>query len=151
MKAVIVLEALRNGCNSCSSIADYATKRQISMSEKTIHRHVKLLRDLGYIIYESERGFVLKGEGAKNNTAKFGTSAYPIIILKIIAQFKYRHPDQKTIINLIKVYYGCEVNRKAVGRNIKRLRELGYIIERRRGGYKLVAESDAIRNETELK
>ena len=142
MKAVIVLEALRNGCNSYSSIANYAIERHsVSISEKTIRRHIKVLRNLGYIINENRFGLVFAGEGKMNKNAQFGTSAYPILILKIIAKFKYNHPKQKGIIDLINVYYGCKINRKAVGRNLKALKAMGYPIERdAHGGYLLVSD-----------
>ena len=141
MKAVIVLEALRKGYNSYSGIASYAIEhRKISISEKTIRRHIELLRNLGYQINKNEHGFTLEGKTMPNKNVKFGTSAYPLILLRILQQCTFFRPDQALIISLFRAEYGCKVNRKAVGRNIKGLRELGYNIEHTKEGYKLIKE-----------
>ena len=141
MKAVIVLEALQNRRNSYSSIASYAIERHnVSISEKTIRRHIELLQNLGYKINKNEHGFILEGKTMPNKNVKFGTSAYPLMILRILQQYKFVRPDQALIIRFFRTEYGCKVNRKAIGRNIKALKALGYQIEHTKEGYKLIKE-----------
>ncbi len=138
MKAVIVLEALREGCDSYSGIASYAIERHgVSISEKTIRRHIELLRNLGYEINKNGQGFILGGDVRPVKKGKLGTSAYPLILLRILQGLNFYCPKQAAIVVFFRADYGCRINRKAVGRNIKGLRELGYNIVRIDGGYKL--------------
>ena len=63
-----------------------------------------------------------------------GTSAYPLLILK---QLNDEPQTQQEIIDAIAKEYGCVIDRKAVGRHIDLLKELGYNIQHDQDGYTL--------------
>lgn len=135
---VIILSRLKSGHGvtpkdfDCTDWDDEDEEEQ--MRGRTVYRHIKMLRDLGYIINKKERGFTLEGKTAPNNV-KFGKSAYPIMILDVLENAD-KPLLQKGIIEEIKnTYHGTTIHRKAIGNIIDELRELGYNIEHTREGY----------------
>ena len=137
---VIILQRLKNGHGIDPKSYDYTDEddedEEEQMRGRTVYRHIKMLRDLGYIINKKEHGFTLEGKTAPNNV-KFGKSAYPIMILDVLENAD-KPLLQKEIIEEIKnTYHGTTIHRKAIGNIIDELRELGYNIEHTREGYKL--------------
>ena len=155
MKAVVVFDALRNGCKSYSSIARYADVCGVAISEKTIRRHINLLWSIGYKVHESKDGFLITGRpkvlrNHKSNDPSIidpCPSAYPILILNIFEGIENFRLDQKTILFLLKKDYKCNISRRALSRNINGLRELGYIIDHNKEGYKLLGKIKVLNGE----
>ena len=132
---VIVLEALQQGCASYEEIKQYGENRHhVSISERTIRRHMKLLSDLGYQINKNERGFTIEGKTTPNTNIKFKTSAHALIILEILSRENRLGFSREQIISLMWRDYRCVVTRKALWRNLKTLRALVYKIEKRLWG-----------------
>lgn len=114
----------------------YGVGEKAPMSMRTVYRHIKMLRDLGYVIAKKEDGFSLEGKTAPKRDVVFGTSAYPIMLLDVLEEAE-KPLLQEDIINAILKKYHVSIHRKAIGRLIKGLIELGYDIEHTREGYKL--------------
>lgn len=73
----------------------------------------------------------------------WGTSSYPILILKTLENS--REPlDQQAIIYRIETTYDTTIERKAVGRNIALLKDLGYDIRRDETGYYIPKKACAL-------
>lgn len=73
----------------------------------------------------------------------FGTSAYPLLILRTLEE-AIAPMDQRELIAQIQRTHGVTPERKAVGRNVALLKALGYDIRRERGGYVLLRESGSL-------
>ena len=64
----------------------------------------------------------------------WGTSSYPLLILRILENSS--NPlDQQRIISHIEAAYDTTIERKAIGRNITLLKDLGYDIKHNSEGY----------------
>ena len=64
----------------------------------------------------------------------WGTSAYPLMILREL-ESSQKPLDQQQIISNIEVAYDTTIERKAIGRNISLLKDLGYDIQHNGEGY----------------
>ncbi len=115
----------------------YGVGEKAPMSMRTVYRHIKLLRDLGYVIIKKEGGFSLEGKTAPKNI-KFGTSAYPIMILQILEDAENPLQQSEIIERVQKRFNGTTIHRKAIGNSIKDLIELEYKIEHTKEGYVLL-------------
>jgi len=145
---VLILAELKSGCHIDPKLYNdddeakykyegaYGAGEKAPMSMRTVYRHIKMLRDLGYVIAKKEDGFSLEGKTAPKRDVVFGTSAYPIMLLDVLEEAE-KPLLQEDIINAILKKYHVSIHRKAIGRLIKGLIELGYDIEHTREGYKL--------------
>lgn len=89
--------------------------------------------------YENENGYSNRG-GANNvvlyltTSVDWGTSAYPVMVLKAL-QDSNKPMTQGDIIDYIDRHYIIKIERKAVSRHLKTLNELGYTIRKSQNGY----------------
>ena len=125
---VMVLQALEAGYTKYDEIQSYIKSQySTSISTKTIYRHIKLIKSLGFKIIDKSP-YVIWPEGKKQITAnneKFGHAAYPLMILVALqSECKF----YEGIIKQIDLIYKTRIERKAVGRNMTLLGELKYRI-----------------------
>jgi biotin operon repressor len=64
----------------------------------------------------------------------WGTSSYPMLILRTLENSQ-EPLDQQRIISHIEAAYDTTIERKAIGRNITLLKDLGYDIQHNSEGY----------------
>ena len=136
---LIVLAALRKRTLDPESYdpSNFEPDEPEPLSPRTAYRHIKLLSDLGYVLKRNEHGFTLVGKTAPKKHIKFGTSAYPVMLLEALESAD-RPLTQGEIIDEIKERYnGTVIHRKAIGRLIGGLIELGCEIEHTKAGYRL--------------
>jgi hypothetical protein len=117
---------------------------KITISTKTISRHIKLIESLTYRIIEKPPyvippPFLEKITFDIEPNKKFGHAAYPLMILTVLVlrRNSYDHRiRQKDIIRSIKfAFEETKLNRKTISRNIEVLIRLGYNITHTRKGY----------------
>ena len=106
------------------------------MKGRTVYRHIKMLRDLGYVITKKESGFAIEGKTAPKNI-KFGKSAYPIMVLDMLENADKPLLQNEIIEEIKSRYNGTTIHRKAIGNIIKELIELEFDIEHTKEGYVL--------------
>lgn len=114
----------------------YGVGEKAPMSMRTVYRHIKLLRDLGYVITKIESGFAIEGKTAPKNN-KFGKSAYPIMVLDVLENTDKPLLQNEIIEETKSRYNGTTIHRKAIGNIIKELIELEFNIEHTKEGYVL--------------
>ena len=114
----------------------YGAGEKAPMSMRTVYRHIKLLRDLGYVITKKEGGFAIEGKTAPKNI-KFGKSAYPIMVLDVLENADKPLLQNEVIEEIKSRYNGTTIHRKAIGNIIKELIELEFDIEHTKEGYVL--------------
>jgi hypothetical protein len=73
----------------------------------------------------------------------WGTSAYPLMILRELERSQ-KPLDQQQIIAYIEAVYDTTVERKAIGRNISLLKDLGYDIQHNGAGYYISKKTSAL-------
>ena len=124
------------------------------MCNRTIFRHIELLRSLGYVIEHErfineedgetifdrkrrsvEHYFTFLGKTAPDENASFGKSAYPIIVLRILEEAEKPLLQNEIIERAQKMFNGTTLHRKAIGNSIKELLDQGYKVEHTRDGY----------------
>jgi len=76
----------------------------------------------------------------------WGTSSYPMLILRILENSQ-EPLDQQRIISHIEAAYDTTIERKAIGRNITLLKDLGYDIQHNSEGYFIPKKAPAIEQE----
>ena len=106
------------------------------MKGRTVYRHIKMLRDLGYVITKKESGFTIEGKTAPKNI-KFGKSAYPIMVLGVLEDADKPLLQNEIIEEIKSRYNGTTIHRKAIGNIIKELAELEFDIKHTKEGYLL--------------
>ena len=125
---VLVLRALEAGCKEYDAIQKHIQSRyKKSISTKTIYRHIKLIKSLGfeivdkspYVIWPSDKKIIASDD------EKFGHAAYPLMIL-VVLQSECKFYER--IIEQIDFIYKTKIERKAIGRNLKLLGKIGYRI-----------------------
>lgn len=112
----------------------YGVGERGPMSMRTVYRHIKMLRDLGYVIAKKDGGFFLEEKTAPKNI-KFGKSAYPIMVLDVLENADKPLLQNEIIEEIKSRYNGTTIHRKAIGNIIKGLIALEYDIEHTREGY----------------
>lgn len=143
-----------------TNLNDYVESDYDLMCNRTIYRHIDLLKSLGYDI-EKERhvivqdyeitsygkdyfaptkrfveySFKLVGKGAPEKGVKFGKSAYPIIVLRILEDAEKPLLQNEIIERAKTAFNGTTIHRKTIGNSIKELIEFGYKIEHTKEGY----------------
>lgn len=131
--AISILKILQENKN----ISYTAIRYRANISLKAMERHIELLRSLGYDIEQNGEVFSLKSYHKPSAPfPKFGTSAYPLMVLHVLEDSK-QSLLQNEIIKKIETSYGVCINRKAIGRNIEVLKAWGYVVEHQRDGYVL--------------
>lgn len=102
------------------------------IDRKAVGRHLQLLQDLGFPVQKSKDGYYCGGEPCDPKAGvKYGTSAYPLMILQVLD----RTPKtQAAIIQAVQGKYGTKIDRKAVSRHLKLLKELGFWVEQSQDG-----------------
>ena len=73
----------------------------------------------------------------------WGTASYPVMILRTLEDSQVPL-DQRQIISYIKTDYDTTIERKAIGRNIALLKDLGYDIQHNGAGYYIPKKSSAL-------
>ena len=125
---VLVLRALELGLRNYDEIRECILgKYKKHISTKTIYRHIKLIKSLGFKIVD-ESPFVIWPSDKKPIAAddqKFGHAAYPLMIL-VVLQSECIFYEQ--IIERINFIYNTKIERKAIGRNLDILGAIGYRI-----------------------
>lgn len=142
---VIVLEALRQGLVTIEEIKRYGyDKYEIALSARTIRRHIKLIESLTYKVTGEQDSPVASPRSLERITfeidqsVRFGSAAYALMILTVLEVRKYPH-KQRSLIGAIKFAFNeTKIERKALGRNIKVLIDMGYNIQHNKTGYCLV-------------
>ena len=76
----------------------------------------------------------------------WGTSSYPLLILRILENSN-EPLNQQQIISRIEASYDTTIERKAIGRNIALLRDLGYDVMRDNTGYYITPKNSLLREE----
>lgn len=126
---VMVLQALEAGHIKYDDIQSYIQNRHgKNVSTKTIYRHIKLIKSLGfkitdtppYVIWPSDQKSLIIDE---SEGSKFGHAAYPLMML-VALQSECNFYDG--IIERIDKIYNTRIERKAIGRNLKLLGIVGY-------------------------
>ena len=125
---VLVLRALETGYKNYDEMQKYIQSRyKKHISTKTIYRHIKLIKSLGfkivdespYVIWPSDKDLlVADGE-------KFGHAAYPLMMLVVLQSERKSFEE---IIDQINLIYKTKIERKAIGRNMKILGAIGYYL-----------------------
>ena len=105
------------------------------IDRKAVGRHLKLLGDLGFPVNKCAEGYYCAGDNCDPRTdIKYTPSAYPLLILQVLDDT----PKTKAgIIQTVREKYGAKIDRKAVGRHLELLNELGYGIQQCKDGYYL--------------
>ena len=125
---VLVLRALENGLRNYDEIQNYISKKyKKHISTKTIYRHIKLIKSLGFKISNSPRYVTWPGDQKEivMSGKKIGHAAYPLMIL-VVLQSECKFYER--IIEQIDFIYKTKIERKAIGRNLKLLGKIGYRI-----------------------
>jgi biotin operon repressor len=124
----MVLQALEAGCKKHEDIQNYIEMSHcMEISAKTIFRHINLIKSLGFEIID-ESPYVKWPDGTKRivtNDEKFGNTAYPLMILVALQS---ECEFYEGIIDRIDLLYKTRIERKAIGKYMKRLGEMGYTI-----------------------
>ena len=76
----------------------------------------------------------------------WGTSSYPLLILRTLENSQ-EPLDQQRIISHIEAAYDTTIERKAIGRNITLLKDLGYDIQHNGDGYFIPKKAPALEQE----
>jgi len=76
----------------------------------------------------------------------WGTSSYPMLILRTLENSQ-EPLDQQQIISRIENAYDTKIERKAIGRNITLLKDLGYDIQHNGDGYFIPKEAPSLEQE----
>ncbi len=76
----------------------------------------------------------------------WGTSAYPLLILEAL-NHSYEHLDQKRLSWHIEAVHNTKIERKAIGRNIALLQDLGYDIRHDGAGYYIHKKASSLSEE----
>lgn len=76
----------------------------------------------------------------------WGTSSYPMLILRTLENSQ-ESLDQQQIISRIENTYYTKIERKAIGRNITLLKDLGYDIQHNSEGYFIPKKAPALEQE----
>ena len=125
---VLVLRALESGLRNYDEIQEcILEKYKKHISTKTVYRHIKLIKSLGFKIVD-ESPYVIWPSDKKTIAAdgeKFGHAAYPLMML-VVLQSKCIFYEQ--IIERINLIYNTKIERKAIGRNLDILGAIGYRI-----------------------
>ena len=125
---IMVLRALESGHANYEEIQNYIEKQyRTKISTKTIYRHIKLIKSLGFTITDKSP-YVIWPDGKKQiitDDKKFGHAAYPLMIL-VVLQSDCKFYEE--IIEKINSIYKTQIERKAVGVHMKLLGVLGYRI-----------------------
>ena len=100
---------------------------QVTVDRKTVGRHLKTLKELGFPICHNASGYYYDGEFTKHEEGtKFGTSAYPLMILLVWDGARQTHAE---IAQKVFERFGVKLERKAIGRHLSMLREMDMIRE----------------------
>ena len=125
---VLVLRALENGLRNYDEIRKHiAREYREYISTKTIYRHIKLIKSLGFeisdnppcVTWPNDQKYIVEVD------EKFGHAAYPLMIL-VVLQSECTYYEE--IIERINLIYKTKIERKAVGRNMRLLGKIGYRI-----------------------
>ncbi len=76
----------------------------------------------------------------------WGTSSYPLLILRILENSQ-TPLDQQQIISRIESAYDTKIERKAIGRNVSLLKDLGYDIQHNGDGYFIPKKAPTLEQE----
>ncbi len=76
----------------------------------------------------------------------WGTSSYPMLILRTLENSQ-EPLDQQRIISHIEAAYDTKIERKAIGRNITLLKDLGYDIQHNGDGYFIPKKAPSLEQE----
>lgn len=76
----------------------------------------------------------------------WGTSSYPLLILRILENSN-EPLNQQQIISRIEASYDTTIERKAIGRNIALLKGLGYDVQRDNTGYYITPKNPLLKEE----
>lgn len=76
----------------------------------------------------------------------WGTSSYPLLILRTLENSQ-EPLDQQRIISYIEATYDTTIERKAIGRNITLLKDLGYDIQHNGDGYFIPKKAPSLEQE----
>lgn len=76
----------------------------------------------------------------------WGTSSYPMLILRTLENSQ-KPLDQQRIISRIEATYDTTIERKAIGRNITLLKDLGYDVQHNSEGYFIPKKAPALEQE----
>lgn len=109
------------------------------IDRKAIGRHLELLKALGYSVQHRTDGYFYDGSNlAPLEDIKWTPSAYPLMVLLVLG---IEPQTQAEIIRAVQDKYGVKIDRKAVGRHLSLLTELGFdLLQKCKDGYYLLAE-----------
>ena len=125
---VLVLRALESGLRNYDEIQEYILEKyKKHISTKTVYRHIKLIKSLGfkiinespYVIWPSDKNIIA------SDGEKFGHAAYPLMIL-VVLQSECKFYER--IIERINFIYNVKIERKAIARNLDIIGAIGYKI-----------------------
>jgi hypothetical protein len=125
---VMVLRALETGYKEYDDIQKYILGQYSKyISTKTIYRHIKLIESLGFKIIDKSPYVIWPGDRKPivSDNKNFGNAAYPLMILVALqSECKF----YEGIIEKVDLIYKTRIERKAIGRHLELLGEIGYHI-----------------------
>lgn len=125
---VLVLRALESGLRNYDEIQEYILgKCKKHISTKTIYRHIKLIKSLGFKIVDESPYVIWPGDQKQiaADGEKFGHAAYPLMML-VVLQSECKFYER--IIERINFIYNVKIERKAIARNLDIIGAIGYKI-----------------------
>lgn len=95
------------------------------IDRKAVGRHLQLLQNLGFGVQHSQEGYYRGESQPPKAGVVYKSSAYPLMILQVLDNAT---KTQTQIIAAVQEKYGTKMDRRAVSRNIKLLKTLGFTL-----------------------